>query len=220
MQREMELSDLAREYSAEDIVHLDAGGCRGCSYCCENVGRSIVLDPYDCFRLCCGSGRSFAQLLSEGLLEIHITEGLMLPNLSMRGGRGCGFLEAGRCTIHSARPGFCRLFPLARIYHEGGFSYIVQSGQCRRELTGLRRIADWIGEAEPARYDRFLLSWHDFRKALSMRIPEMTMRAQRMLGTYLLRKFYQTAYSDRDFYSEYEERLQRAGEAVQRLYGK
>ena len=39
----------------------------------------------------------------------------------------CYFLnEEGRCSIHSFRPGICRLFPLGRFYEEEGFRYFLQ----------------------------------------------------------------------------------------------
>lgn len=216
MLREVLNQDLEKRYGREDSLPLDADGCRGCSYCCENVGTSIVLDPYDMASLSRHMGKSYEELLTEKYLELHIVEGLMLPNLQMKE-NGCSFLnEEKRCGIHESRPGFCRLFPLARVYQGEGFSYILQSGQCQKELKGERRISEWIGLPEMGRYEGFVKSWHDFRKELSESILGMSMRSQKMLGSYILRKFYQSPWNG-DFYSLYEERLQTAKEAVKKL---
>ena len=45
-----EISD-GHLYKANDMVKADCGGCEGCSQCCRGMGRSIILDPYDVYRL-------------------------------------------------------------------------------------------------------------------------------------------------------------------------
>lgn len=218
MEREIELSSLEREYKRDDRLCLDAEGCRGCSYCCENVGKSIILDPYDIFQMQKYFERSFDELLSAGLMELHIVDGLMLPNLSMRADRGCGFLtEEGSCSIHSIRPGYCRMFPLARVFHSGGFNYILQGGQCVKELKGERQISEWLGIEGIDEYESFVLSWHDFRRKLSDSIGSISMRTQKKLCSYVLQKFFKSPYSGDSFYEEYYKRLDAAARGLERL---
>lgn len=52
-------------------------------------------------------------------------DNLILPNLLLTGeDEHCTLLDDnGRCSIHESRPGFCRMFPLGRIYENGTFSY-------------------------------------------------------------------------------------------------
>ena len=62
-------------------------------------------------------------------LELHVVEGIILPNLNMQereqGKEVCGFLnEEGRCSIHPYRPGICRIFPLGRYYENGSFCHV------------------------------------------------------------------------------------------------
>jgi Fe-S-cluster containining protein len=90
---------------------------------CE-YGDSIILDPYDVFRMMKNLETSFEGLMKE-YVELSVYDGLILPHLKMDGKMGkCSFLnEEGRCSIHEFRPGFCRLFPLGRIYEDGTFHY-------------------------------------------------------------------------------------------------
>ena len=113
MIRNEKLEDISdgRLYDANDMVKAYCNECKGCHACCTGMGNSIILDPMDVMRLCRETGKNFTQLL-EKELEVNVVDGLVLPNIKMTADK-CPFLnEEGRCSIHSARPGFCRLFPL------------------------------------------------------------------------------------------------------------
>ena len=124
MKREISLEEISdgKLYGSSDMVKVGCDDCRGCSACCRGMGSSIVLDPYDVFRLEMGLGLSFEGLLAEAV-ELNLVDGIILPNLKMSGeGEACTFLnEEGRCRIHPFRPGICRMFPLGRIYEDHGF---------------------------------------------------------------------------------------------------
>lgn len=53
MLRDIDLNEISdgRLYTANDMVKADCMGCQGCSSCCQGMGDSIVLDPYDMYRL-------------------------------------------------------------------------------------------------------------------------------------------------------------------------
>ena len=121
-----EISD-GRLYTAKDMVRADCHGCEGCSACCHGMGESIILDPYDVYRLEKMEGFSFAESIGR-TIELNVVDGVILPNLMMSGEKeSCGFLDQeGRCSIHPYRPGICRLFPLGRFYEEGSFRYFLQ----------------------------------------------------------------------------------------------
>ena len=59
-----EISD-GRFYGLNDMVKADCRDCAGCSACCHGMGSSIVLDPYDIYRLSGGLGVSMEALLME-----------------------------------------------------------------------------------------------------------------------------------------------------------
>lgn len=119
MKRNVSLEEISdgRLYRANDMVRADCRGCQGCSECCHGMGESIILDPYDAWRLTTGLAVPFAALLQEKV-ELNVVDGVILPNLRMDAQtEACGFLDAdGRCSIHAYRPGICRLFPLGRYY--------------------------------------------------------------------------------------------------------
>ena len=49
MLRDIDLNEISdgRLYTANDMVKADCMGCQGCASCCQGMGDSIVLDPYD-----------------------------------------------------------------------------------------------------------------------------------------------------------------------------
>ena len=54
MLRDVGLEDISdgRLYRENDMVKTDTNSCQGCKkICCIGMGRTIVLDPYDCYRL-------------------------------------------------------------------------------------------------------------------------------------------------------------------------
>lgn len=69
-----------RFYTPDDLVPVGCSDCAGCSACCRNTGDSIILDPYDMYQLCRGTGRTFTDMI-EKEIEIRLVDGLVLPNL-------------------------------------------------------------------------------------------------------------------------------------------
>ena len=86
MEREIDLKEISdgRLYSSSDMVKADCGDCKGCSACCQGMGSSILLDPYDIYRLSTGTGLTFEDLLKDRI-ELNMSDGLILPNLKMAG---------------------------------------------------------------------------------------------------------------------------------------
>ena len=69
MERAVDLKEISdgKLYGLEDMVKADCQDCAGCSACCRGMGSSIILDPYDIYRLEQGLGRSFESLVSHEL---------------------------------------------------------------------------------------------------------------------------------------------------------
>ena len=65
MKREIPVEELQRLYGLGDLVKADCMGCDGCSACCRGMGSSVVLDPFDLFRMEAGLGVSFGALLED-----------------------------------------------------------------------------------------------------------------------------------------------------------
>ncbi len=191
-------------YDAEDEVLADSCGCTGCSYCCENMCDAIVIDPYDLYALSKGLGKDYSSLISDGQLEVGLHDCLTLPHIK-DSGAGCSFLtEKKRCSIHDIRPGFCRLFPLGRFYHDNTFSYILQIRECKKEERKPVKVRDWLGIPELEKYEEYANKWHYFIKGLSkFMIESKDYETKKLINDKLLNLFYEQAYdTESDFYDQ------------------
>ena len=199
-----------RLYTKNDVVNIGCDGCRGCSECCKSVGDSIILDPYDIYNLAKAVGKGFADLM-EDVIEIRLIGNLILPNMMIDEEKGCRMLDDnGRCTIHALRPGFCRLFPLGRLYDDkGDFDYIVQIHECDYTPKGPALISDWIGIDDLDRYEAYIKRWHAFSKMLETYIKGLKdTRKKEHFSWLLIRVFFEPAYdTGKDFYVQFDERI-------------
>lgn len=211
MEREVLAEDLKKLYKAGDLVKADCGGCQGCSACCQGMGYSIKLDPLDVYRLETNLGLTFEELMNSHM-ELHITEGSILPNLRMQGTKErCTFLnEEGRCVVHGFRPGLCRLFPLGRYYEEGGFSYYLQSQECPKKNKTKIKVGKWLDMPDLKKYEEFAATWHFLLKDIRNLLEEnQDEQLTKELNMYVLNLFYTKPYeSGADFYAQFEERLE------------
>ena len=205
-----EISD-GKIYGTNDMAKVACADCAGCHACCEDMGNSIVLDPYDMYRLACGLSKSAEELLS-GELELQVQESVILPNIRMKERDGgvpvCPFLnEEGRCRIHTFRPGLCRVFPLGRIYEENGVSYFLQKDACKKGTGSKMKVSRWLDTPELKRYHKFLSDWHNLRKKLEQTAggDETTAKQVNLL---CLKLFYLKPYEkDVDFYAQFDSSL-------------
>lgn len=221
MKREVSLEEISdgKLYDLNDLVKADCHDCEGCFECCCGMGESIILDPFDIYRLTGALGKSFEQLLNAHL-ELHVVDGVILPNLRMAGERDCcTFLnEEGRCSIHPHRPGICRLFPLGRVYENGSFRYFLQTGECQKKNRSKIRVKKWIDTPDAGRNAQFILAWHDFVLDLQELLTKQPdMEAAKKINLYVLETFFfQSWDQNEDFYRQFEERLAEAKRALGR----
>ena len=148
MERNVSLEEITdgKKYHKNDMVRLGCNDCEGCSACCQGMGESIVLDPWDIHMLSQNLQQSFEDMIGNSI-ELHSEQGMILPHLKLSGKEEkCTFLnEEGRCLIHAFRPGFCRLFPLGRLYEKESFVYILQTQECHKERRTKVKITKWLG---------------------------------------------------------------------------
>lgn len=215
MQREIDLSTVSdgKLYRQRDLVKAGCNDCKGCSDCCQKMGDSIVLDPYDIYSLCQNLGQSFEELLSYAV-ELRLVDGVILPNLKMTGKEEtCTFLtEQGRCGIHKFRPGFCRMFPLGRIYENNSFQYFLQVHECRQEPKTKVKISKWLDIPDIRKYEAFISSWHYFLKKVGNILAKFQDEATiKNISMYVLKSFYLLPYDmEKDFYLQFQDRLEKA----------
>lgn len=215
MKRDIDIKEISdgKLYTANDMVKTDCHDCIGCSDCCRGMGNSILLDPMDIWRLTANLKTDFNALL-EKYVELGMVDGLILPNLKLAGdGESCSFLnEQGRCSIHSFRPGICRLFPLGRIYDENGFSYFLQVHECPKTDKTKIKVKKWLGISDIKSYEKYILDWHNFVNKCEEALEQLEDGQRKTLTLYILKTFYQTTYPETDFYTEFYQRLENAKE--------
>lgn len=205
-----EISD-GKLYSSSDMVRADSLGCDGCHACCCHMGSSILLDPLDVCELSRGLKVSAAALFNRQLI-LTLVDGIVLPAIAMtKDTDQCSFLDAsGRCSIHTFRPGFCRLFPLGRVYDGTGFSYFLQTGQCKKEHLAKVKVRQWINMPQFKRYEQFVCDWHYFLKDAAAASDGLSPELIQTLHSYILKNFYLTPYDESDFYDQFYLRLEHA----------
>lgn len=222
MKREIDMKEISdgKLYGSNDLVKADCGDCHGCFACCQNMGKSIVLDPLDIYRLTKNLKVTFEQLLADKI-ELNVVDGLILPNLQMSGAKEtCAFLNAqGRCSIHSFRPGICRLFPLGRYYADGGFQYFLQIHECKKENRTKVKVKKWIDTPDLKQNEKYILEWHDFVIELQEQLMKMTNEEySKKINLFVLQSFFIEPYNTQsDFYTQFENRLAKTKAVIQQL---
>jgi len=212
MLREVDINEISdgQRYTSKDMVRISCNDCSGCSSCCHDVGNTIILDPYDIYQLKKATGKGLGLLLQKEI-ALNVTDGLILPNINMESSeKGCPFLNSEeRCSIHTLRPGFCRLYPMGRIYEEDSFSYFLQVNECDYPNKSKVKLKSWFGIPSLKEYEEYILNYHNMTKNLQTRFSneenEETLKSANML---FLNLFFIKDYdTERDFYPQYYERV-------------
>ncbi len=220
MLRDCTLEDISdgKLYSENDMVKADTNSCSGCkSVCCHGMGKTIVLDPYDIYRLTMQFKCSFEDLLKDRI-ELNVVDGVILPNLKMsKDTNDCSFLDENRrCQIHLSRPGICRLFPLGRYWEDDEhFKYILQVGQCKKDNLSKIKVKKWLDTPDLATYNLFIVKWHVYLKKIQRAIVNLNDEQVKIVTMYTLKTFFITPYDfNKDFYEQFNARLDMAVKAL------
>lgn len=214
MYSDVDLSSITdgKLYKSEDLVRISCNGCVGCHECCSTVADTILLDPLDIYNLSKALKKTFAEMM-EKEIEIRLIDNVVIPNILMQeGSNACGMLSKdGRCTIHPLRPGFCRLFPLGRLYNEeGDFNYIVQVNECTYPQKSDVKVCDWLGVKNLEKYEQFNKDWHRVVKNITDYLSECDNETVASKLSWLpVRLFFEPPYdTGKDFYEQFYERLE------------
>lgn len=217
MKRDIDLSEITdgKFYNTNDLAKVFCDNCNGCHSCCENMGASIILDPLDVHRLTIGTNCTFEQLLLDKI-ELNMVDGTILPNIKMNSENKCPFLDSnGRCSIHSYRSGLCRIFPLARVYENKDYKYILQINECKKEPKSKVKIKNWIDSGDINKNHDFICSWHYFLLAVQEKLTTESEANIKQITMFILNMFYLTPFrKDVDFYDIFNERLKNAKSAL------
>ena len=168
-------------------------------------------NSYDIYRLTAQFKCSFDELLN-GRIELNVVDGIILPNLKMDDTtKDCSFLDENRrCQIHMSRPGICRLFPLGRIYEDESFSYFLQVNECAKQNRTKVKIKKWLGIPNLSQYESYINTWHYFLKNMKAFLEEQNNEEMaKKINLYILKIFFEEPYNNEDFYTQFENRMQR-----------
>ena len=202
-----EISD-GKLYELNDMAKVGCHDCLGCHESYTGMGDTILLDPYDVYRLSRGLGKTVDELMA-GPIELHMEEGLILPNLKMSDTtEACTFLnEEGRCSIHEYRPGICRLFPLGRNYEKEHVNYFVLKDECPARGKTKVKVSKWLSQENIKDYQNNLVDWHNLTKAMRQEMLSSEDEAYKQQTTMLfLQLFFMKPYESGDFYKEFYSR--------------
>lgn len=202
-----EISD-GRRYRSGDLVKVGTNGCRGCSDCCR-MDPLIVLDPWDLYQLQKATGENFSALM-DSRVRLEVIDGLILPVLKMEGGI-CTYLGAdGRCSVHGARPGICRMYPLGRSWADDvTFCYILQIGECTHPAGTKEKVKRWIGIESLPDWEDFSVKWHKLLREAERLCGGRDASFRRTVCMQILQIMIVPAYeADLDFYGQFEQRLE------------
>ncbi len=211
MRRTIDLKQITdgNKYTSQDYVKLGCDGCGGNADCCRNTADTIILDPYDIYMLSEATGCSFSELTEKGIIELRMVDSLALPYLKKKN-NACIFLSrSGRCEIHENRPGFCRIFPLGRLYENGRFSYINQIYECSCKRTKNVRVDSWIGVNDIERYEAFISDWHYFTERYEQLLKDNKDRLNELIQVLIYVMYAAPFDKGRGFHEQYEERRQK-----------
>ena len=215
MKRTIDINEISdgKLYEVNDMVKAGCDGCRNCHACCVDMGGSIILDPLDIYNMTSKLSVTFEQLLADHI-ELGVVDGIILPNIKMSGyNENCRFLnEEVRCSIHDARPGICRLFPLGRIYENRSFKYFLQMYECPKENKSKVKIKNWLGVENISAYEKFINRWHYLLEDLQEKVlKDADEQTSKNVCMYILQSFYMTKYSNElDIYEQLNTRLDMA----------
>ena len=171
--------------TCEDYADIECNDCVGCeNSCCREISAQITLDSFDVALLKEGLGKSFDEMLDEGLIALKYINGAVVPIFANKEDRHeCIFLrDDGRCSIHPWRAGICRMYPVARMWQENGkFAYYLQPGECVHRSTARTKISDWLGYEDIKAYEKSISEYHirllkyrsDFQQARTAEEREM-----------------------------------------------
>lgn len=215
MKRNCNLNDISdgKLYDIDDLVEASCNGCKGGASCCHGMGNSIILDPYDIYRLLKHLKITFHELMIDKI-ELNLVDGVILPNLKMSGAyEKCSFLnQEARCSIHALRPGICRIFPLGRLYENQDFKYILQVNECSNNSRTKVKVSKWIDTPDIKENRKFIIDWHYFLKDVEAIInTSQDEKLIKNLNMLILNSFYIKGYDlEKDFYGQFGERLREA----------
>lgn len=142
--------------------------CTCCGDCCRGIKESVMLESLDAYRLArlLRQTDSSIQMMDDMLLKyadpIPLTgNGFPIYVLKTVGEDDtCIFLKNNRCSVYSARPRTCRLYPITVGPDEKGkgFEYLLCREKPHHFVSGTVRTKDWLRDNFKREDQEFVLA--------------------------------------------------------------
>lgn len=191
--------------------------CRGCGGCCRHR-QDLLLSGYDLFRISRRLALPPAVAAASFCLR-YVGEESRLPLLRMRTQRenegACVFLTAeNRCSIHTARPLACALFPLGQsLLEEKGGSlsarYFSQQAPCQEPGGPIAVLGDFLMASGVLEREPIDIRWAQVCLALSQALRQGSPHHPPLWEKLWQRRIFHALYENYDTEQAYLPQLER-----------
>lgn len=157
--------NLDLEHIRKNRVNLDDTfnfKCRQCGKCCHNRD-DLILTAYDIFRIAGLLGITPIEVIEKNC-EVYIGDNSHIPVVRVKPkphNEVCPFLRNGKCSVHTAKPIVCAVFPLGRAYSSDNEElYFLQNVSCG-DKGKPHTVREWLQKFGIAETDTIGRLWSD-----------------------------------------------------------
>lgn len=205
-------------------IELDATfkfHCTQCGKCCINR-EDIMLNPFDLFRAAKALGMT-PQDFVKTYCDTYLGETSRVPivRIQPRGSiKRCPLMKDRKCSIHSAKPTVCAMFPIGRAFRiEAGkldekpiathqIEYIFNAPHCG-DKSETHTVREWLDAFGIPLQDEFFAKWQDVILHLGPRIQKCIDQFSEETADRLITLCYVKLYLDydtsKDFWPQFVE---------------
>lgn len=202
----MEQEDVFETIGRQDSFRF---ACAGCGDCCR--GREdIVLSGYDLYRIAVRLGLP-PRLAANAFCRQYMGRATLMPVMRLQPVEGarhnCPFLHESRCSIHSAKPLVCALYPLGQsIERDGTIEYFLQPTECGGQVFEAK-LQDYLESMGIAQRERLDADWALTCIALAKRMKELRRTSGDTVLRAAQRHIREALYLNYDITRSYEEQF-------------
>ena len=135
--------------------------CIRCGACCRNVEGAVVIEPKDGYYLAKHLGITVSEFY-EKYARMFLLEDVEFPIFTLKvmgKDNSCIFLKGKRCSVQTAKPRTCKMYPFwIHPDNEGGFVYNLSTEQTHHPKGSLIHVKDWMKDNLSEEDKEFLLA--------------------------------------------------------------
>lgn len=189
--------------------------CTQCGKCCINR-EDILLNPFDLYRAAKELGMSTQDFVNQ-YCETYLGDTSKMPivRLLPRGSiKRCPLLKDRKCSIHSAKPTVCAMFPIGRVVQIDAnrrdnkpvtadqIQFIFTNPGCGDDAE-THTVREWLGEFGIPIEDEFFVKWQTVICHLSPLVQKAIKKFGESTVDKLITLIYVKLYLDYDLNEEF-----------------